>query len=197
MPDRKQKGRVLGGAENPEFRLLEAAKQAMQVGARVCSPRGGVRGVGREVQRAFAEKNWCWCMQCSSTAWGVMRASCSKPWLPNTCRAPPPPAAQPSGAGCSDEGGQERGRWVAYTFPAGRLPDACAFGGRLAGTYLSTALAVAVPCGIPWRPPHPSAAPEPEAHRLLDFWLLLVMMTLGPDRRRAAEALLRCVAETG
>lgn len=36
-----------------------------------------------------------------------------------------------------------------------------------------------------------TACPEPEAHRLLDFWLLLVMMTLGADRRKAAETLLR------
>lgn len=32
VPDRKQKGRVLGGSENPEYRMLEAVKQAMQVG---------------------------------------------------------------------------------------------------------------------------------------------------------------------
>lgn len=31
MPDRKQKGRLLTGADNPELLLLEAAKQAMQL----------------------------------------------------------------------------------------------------------------------------------------------------------------------
>ncbi|PRW44427.1 Fanconi anemia group D2-like protein [Chlorella sorokiniana] len=79
VPDRKQKGRVLGGTENPEYRMMEAAKQAMQLN------------------------------------------------------------------------------------PA--VPDAVLKEVR--------------------------SAAEPEAHRLLDFWLLLVMMTLGADRRKAAETLLR------
>lgn len=41
VPDRKQKGRVLSGAENPEYRMLEAAKQAMQVGVCGCCVRQG------------------------------------------------------------------------------------------------------------------------------------------------------------
>ncbi len=32
---------------------------------------------------------------------------------------------------------------------------------------------------------------EPGAHRVLDLWLLLAMLTLGPDRRKAAEGMLR------
>ena len=44
---------------------------------------------------------------------------------------------------------------------------------------------------LPARGPAPAA---PEAHRILDFWLLLVMLTLGSDRRKVAEALLRWVA---
>ncbi|KAL4858754.1 Fanconi anemia group D2 protein [Chlorella vulgaris] len=32
---------------------------------------------------------------------------------------------------------------------------------------------------------------EPQQHRILDLWLLLVMLTLGADRRKAAEAMLR------
>ena len=31
---------------------------------------------------------------------------------------------------------------------------------------------------------------EPASHRILDFWLLLAMLTLGADRRKAAEAIL-------
>ena len=31
VPDRKQKGRVLGGGDSPDYRLLEAVKQAMQL----------------------------------------------------------------------------------------------------------------------------------------------------------------------
>ena len=31
LPDRKQKGRVVGGSENPEYRLLDAVRQAMQL----------------------------------------------------------------------------------------------------------------------------------------------------------------------
>ena len=38
-------------------------------------------------------------------------------------------------------------------------------------------------------PPVPGAAPD--QHRVLDFWLLLVMLALGPERRKAAEGTLR------
>jgi hypothetical protein len=32
---------------------------------------------------------------------------------------------------------------------------------------------------------------EPGAHRVLDLWLLLVMLTMGPDSRKTAEVMLR------
>lgn len=32
---------------------------------------------------------------------------------------------------------------------------------------------------------------EPAEHKALDFWVLLLLHSLGPDRRKAAEALLR------
>lgn len=32
---------------------------------------------------------------------------------------------------------------------------------------------------------------DPEAHRVLDFWLLLTLLTLGDSQRKPAEALLR------
>ena len=34
---------------------------------------------------------------------------------------------------------------------------------------------------------------DPTVHRTLDLWLLLVMLTLGAERRKAAEAILRWV----
>lgn len=79
VPDRKQKGRVLGGGDSPDYRLLEAVKQAMQLNPAAAD------AVVREIR----------------------------------------------------------------------------------GTT------------------------EPDAHRILDLWLLLVMLTLGADRRKSAEAILR------
>ena len=32
---------------------------------------------------------------------------------------------------------------------------------------------------------------EPGQHKILDFWVILLLLTLGPDRRKAAEAMLR------
>jgi len=34
---------------------------------------------------------------------------------------------------------------------------------------------------------------DPDSQRLLDFWLLIAMLTLGAERRRAVEMLLRWV----
>lgn len=51
VPDRKQKGRVLGSAEDPEHRLLEAAKQAMQLSSTAAD------AIVKEL-RAVAGKCW-------------------------------------------------------------------------------------------------------------------------------------------
>ena len=32
---------------------------------------------------------------------------------------------------------------------------------------------------------------EPEAHRIVDFWLLMALLTLGTERKKAAEAVLQ------
>ena len=51
----------------------------------------------------------------------------------------------------------------------------CRFGACLSSSHLA-------------HHPHP---PEPGAHAVLDLWLLLVLLTLGAERRKAAETLLR------
>ena len=55
-------------------------------------------------------------------------------------------------------------------------------------TFGSEALLTLMLCVLV-RPVPPSA--DPESHRTLDFWLLLVFLTLGTDRKKAAEAILK------
>ncbi len=42
-----------------------------------------------------------------------------------------------------------------------------------------------------YQPPYLAPAAEPAQHKALDFWVLLLLISLGPERRKAAEATLR------
>lgn len=112
VPDRKQKGRVVGGTENPEYRMLEAAKQAMQVGGRAGLGRGVVLWV------PCIELWFDWCLH---TAWPAtwresrgmeQQSAMSSVHLGPALLRPSPAAAQPRSAGRGAEGGPQRSRWA-------------------------------------------------------------------------------------
>lgn len=138
VPDRKQKGRVLGGAEHPERRVVDAVKQAMQLHPAAADALvkeiKGVTGVHPPLGVLWLCR-WC-CAVHVLAVWPNATCSIRSKFL--TC-------------------------WLAY------LPvclSACC-------------------CCLYF-----DFCEEPGSHRILDFWLLLAMLTLGADRRKAAEAIL-------